>query len=343
MRRILVTGAFGQLGSELVPALRARYGVKRVVASDLAAPASRSPVTEGPHERLDCTELQQLRSVMRRHDVGEIYHLVAVLSAVAESDPEKAWRINVESLRNVLTAAREFGSRVFFPSSIAAFGASTPRIDTPQVTVQRPSTMYGVTKAAGELLCDYYAAHFGVDVRGLRLPGLISYVAPPGGGTTDYAVEMLRAAALGERYCCFLAPRTRLDMMYMPDAITAIIQLMEADAARLKHRNAYNVTAMSITPADLASQIREREPRFVVDYRIDPLRQSIADSWPQSLDASAAREDWGFAPRFGLAAMTEDMLCRLGVQVDTSKGARRQGGTGDAERKIAQNARGAAS
>jgi nucleoside-diphosphate-sugar epimerase len=342
MRRILVTGAFGQIGSELVPALRARYGVERVVASDLAAPAASSPAAERPHERLDCTELQEIRSVMRRHDVGEIYHLVAVLSAVGESDPEKTWRINVESLRNVLTAAREFGSRVFFPSSIAAFGASTPRVDTPQVTVQRPSTMYGVTKVAGELLCDYYAAHFGVDVRGLRLPGLISYVARPGGGTTDYAVEMLRAAALGERYCCFLAPQTRLDMMYMPDAVAAIMQLMAADPERLRHRNAYNVTAMSVTPAELAAQIRARAPGFMVDYRVDPLRQSIADSWPESLDASAAREDWGFAPRFELAAMAEDMLCRLAAQVDASRGARRHGGTGDAERKIAQSARGAA-
>jgi nucleoside-diphosphate-sugar epimerase len=340
MRRILVTGAFGQIGSELVPALRARYGVERVIASDLAASAPRFPATEGAYERLDCTQLQEICSVMRRHNVGEIYHLCAVLSAVAESDPEKAWRVNMESLRKVLTAAREMGSRVFFPSSIAAFGPSTPRVDTPQLTVQRPSTMYGVTKVAGELLCDYYAARFGVDARGLRLPGLVSYVAQPGGGTTDYAVEMLRAAALGERYSCFLAPQTRLDMMYMPDAVAAIIQLMEADPTRLNYRNAYNVTAMSVTPAELAAQIRERAPRFIVDYRVDPLRQFIADSWPQSLDASAARDDWGFAPRFGLAAMTEDMLCRLGG--DASKGARRQGGTDDAERKIAQNARGAA-
>ncbi len=342
MRRILVTGAFGQIGSELTPALRALYGVERVVASDLAASASKSPAAEGPYEHLDCTEPQELRALMRRHDVGEIYHLCAVLSAIAESDPERAWRVNMESLHNILLAARESGSRVFFPSSIAAFGPSTPRVDTPQVAVQRPSTMYGVTKVAGELLCDYYAARFGVDARGLRLPGLVSYVARPGGGTTDYAVEMLRAAAAGKRYSCFLAPQTRLDMMYMPDAVAAIIQLMEADPVRLKHRNAYNVTAMSVTPAELADQIRERAPRFIVDYRVDPLRQSIADSWPQSLDSGAAREDWGFAPRFGLAAMTEDMLCRLGGQSDASKGARRQGGTGDAERKIAQNARGAA-
>ena len=298
MRRILVTGALGQIGSELGPALRSRYGAERVVASDLAA-ASPSVTGEGPWEHLDCMELQELRAVIRQHDVGEIYHLAAKLSAIAETDPERAWRLNMGSLLNVLAAAREFGARVFFPSSIAAFGPSTPRVNTPQIAIQRPSTIYGVTKVAGELLCDYYAAALGVDVRGMRLPGLVSYVARPGGGTTDYAIEMLRAAACGQPYTCFLAPNTRLDMMYMPDAVTAIIQLMEANPVQLRHRNAYNVTAMSITPAELAAQIREHAPRFVVDYRVDPLRQSIADSWPQSLDASAAREDWGFAPRSG--------------------------------------------
>ncbi len=336
MRRILVTGALGQIGSELAPALRSRYGAERVVASDLAVASGRA-TGDGPWERLDCMELQEIRSVMRRHDVGEIYHLAAVLSAVAESDPESAWRINIESLLNVLTVAQGFEARVFFPSSIAAFGPTSPRVDTPQVAVQRPSTMYGVTKVAGELLCDYYAARLGVDVRGVRLPGLVSYVAQPGGGTTDYAVEMLRAAARGERYACFLAPNTRLDMMYMPDAVAAIIQLMEANPARLKHRNAYNVTAMSITPAELAAQICQCAPGFVVDYRVDRLRQSIADSWPQSLDASAAREDWGFAPRFGLAAMTEDMLRHLAAPIDTANGAQRI--TTDAEQKIAQNSR----
>ncbi|ARN81218.1 NAD-dependent epimerase/dehydratase family protein [Methylocystis bryophila] len=327
MRRLLVTGARGQIGSELVPALRSRYGVERVIASDLGA-----AVSEGPWEHLDCTDLEALRSVMLRHEVGEIYHLAAVLSAVAESDPGKAWRLNMASLENVLTAARELASRVFFPSSIAVFGPSTPRINTPQLAIQRPVTIYGVTKVAGELLCDYYATRFGVDVRGLRLPGLISYVAPPGGGTTDYAVEMLRAAARGEGYSCFLAPETRLDMMYMPDAVAAIIQLMEASAARLKHRTAYNVAAMSVTPAELAAEIRERLPQFILDYCVDPLRQSIADSWPQSLDVSAARDDWGFAPRFGLSAMTQDMLCHLAAQAQSAK-ARPPGGTSDAERK----------
>jgi nucleoside-diphosphate-sugar epimerase len=337
MRRILVTGAHGQIGSELVPALRARYGVDRVVASDLD-PAPRVGVTDGPYARMDCLERHEITAVMRRYDVGAIFHLAAMLSAVAEREPERAWRLNTGSLLLLLEAARDFDCQLFCPSSIAAFGPSTPRVGTPQDTLQRPATIYGVTKVAGELLCDYYASHFGVDVRGLRLPGLVSYVAPPGGGTTDYAVDMLRAAASGNRYTCYLAPQTRLDMMYMPDAIAAIIQLMEADAARLTHRNAYNVTAMSITPTQLAEQIRKHWPRFVVDYRVDSMRQAIAESWPQSLDDHVAREDWGFAPRFDLATMTEDMLRRLRLQSEAHRGE----STNHAKREIAQHARGAA-
>jgi nucleoside-diphosphate-sugar epimerase len=218
-------------------------------------------------------------------------------------------------LYNVLEAARQYRCRVFFPSSIGAFGPSTPRDHTPQVTIQRPTTMYGVTKASGELLCDYYAARFGVDVRGLRLPGLVSYVAPPGGGTTDYAVEIFYSALRYQHYRCFLGAATRLDMMYMPDATRAMIELMEADGGPLRYRNAYNITAMSISPADLAGEIRRHIPQFAIDYQVDPVRQSIADSWPRSLDDSAAREDWGWAPRFDLAAMTADMLARLGEKL----------------------------
>jgi nucleoside-diphosphate-sugar epimerase len=222
-------------------------------------------------------------------------------------------------LYSVLEAARQYRCQVFFPSSIGAFGPSTPREHTPQVTIQRPTTMYGVTKVAGELLCDYYASRFGVDARGLRLPGLISYVASPGGGTTDYAVEMFYQALRYQHYTCFLGADTRLDMMYMPDAIRAVIQLMEADAARLSYRNAYNVTAMSMAPAELAAEIRKHMPGFVIDYQVDPVRQSIADSWPRSLDASAARDDWGFAPRFDLASMTTDMLARLSAKLNAQK------------------------
>jgi nucleoside-diphosphate-sugar epimerase len=309
-RRILVTGALGQIGVELVPALRARYGAERVVASDLRAPPPKLSQEDAIHEIVDCAEPRQIDEAMRRHDVGVVYHLAALLSAVAERSPQSAWSVNMGGLSNLLEAARRFHCQLFFPSSIAAFGPSTPRVGTPQVTVQRPTTIYGVTKVAGELLCDYYATRLGVDVRGLRLPGLISHAASAGGGTTDYAVEMFHEAMRGERYRCFLAADTRLDMMYMPDAIGAMIELMEADVAQLRYRNAYNVTAMSVTPAELAAEICKHAPEFSVDYQSDPLRQSIADSWPQSLDASAAREDWGFTPRFDLAAMAADMFAR---------------------------------
>lgn len=314
MRRILVTGALGQIGSELIPALQDRYGAAQVVASDLRV-VPIEQLAGSASEHLDCTQPQQVLEVIRRHDIGTIYHLAALLSAVAEERPHVAWSVNMGGLYNVLEAARQYRCQVFFPSSIGAFGPSTPRAHTPQVTVQRPTTMYGVTKVAGELLCDYYANRFGVDTRGLRLPGLISYVAMPGGGTTDYAVEIFYSALRYKHYACFLKPDTRLDMMYMPDAIGAMIALMEADAKRLSHRNAYNVTAMSITPAELAAEIRRHIRDFVIDYQVDPARQAIADSWPQSLDDSAARKDWGFAPRYDLAAVTADMLKRLRAKV----------------------------
>lgn len=314
MRSILVTGALGQIGAELTPALRQRYGRWRVIASDLA----QAQPADDLYERLDCVASEAVADLVERRDIGAVYHLAALLSATAENRPEAAWSLNMGGLYNVLEAARRFQCQVFFPSSIAAFGPSTPRLCTPQVTVQRPTTIYGVTKVAGELLCDYYAARLGVDARGLRLPGLVSFAAPPGGGVTDYAVDMFRAAVRGARYSCFLAAKTRLDMMYMPDAINAIIGLMEADPQRLRFRNAYNVTGMSVAPGEIAGEIQKHIPSFAVDYRIDPLRQAIAESWPQSLDASAAREDWGFAPRFDLAAMTRDMLARLGSAIGSA-------------------------
>jgi nucleoside-diphosphate-sugar epimerase len=340
MRRILVTGALGQVGVELVPALRERYGAERVVASDLRAPPSGREREDRGYERLDCGDTEQVKDVMRRREIGVVYHLAALLSAVAERNPERAWSVNMGGLHNVLEAVRRCDSRLFFPSSIAAFGPSTPRMNTPQLAIQRPTTIYGVTKAAGELLCDYYARRFGVDARGLRLPGLVSYVASPGGGTTDYAVEMLRAAARRKHYSCFLDANTRLDMMYMPDAVGAMIKLMEAEPSRLRFRNAYNVTAMSITPAELAAEIRKHAPQFGVDYRVDRLRQDIADSWPQSLDASAAREDWGFSPRFDLSTMTRDMLARLSTTLgdqDTT-----DNGASNADSRTERGARGAA-
>ena len=318
-RSILVTGALGQIGSELVPALRERYGAERVVASDLRMPAKGAGWTAGPFEHLDCTEPQQIGEVVRRHQVGTIFHLAALLSAVAEEKPQAAWNLNMGSLYRVLEVTRRYGCKLFLPSSIGAFGPTTPRDATPQDTAQRPTTMYGVTKVAGELLCDYYALRFGVDARGLRFPGLISYVAPPGGGTTDYAVDIFYQAIRYRHYTCFLEPDTRLDMMYMPDAIKAIIDLMEADPARLVHRNAFNVTAMNVTPEELAAEIRKHVADFVLDYDVDPVRQAIADSWPRSMDDSAARKEWGWQPDYDLASMTEDMLDKLSAKLKFAK------------------------
>ncbi len=309
-RPILVTGALGQIGTELVAALRQRYGDETVIASDLQMLPAGAPTT-GSHEHLDCTDIRQLAELVRRHDVGTIYHLAALLSATAEAKPQVAWSLNMSSLYNVLEVARQYRARVFFPSSIGAFGPTTPQERTPQVTIQRPTTMYGITKVAGELLCDYYAHRFGVDARGLRLPGLISHTALPGGGTTDYAVEIFHQAVRYRRYSCFLAAETRLDMMYMPDAIRGMVGLMEADSGRLRFRNAYNVTAMSVTPGEIADEIRRHIPQFAIDYHVDPVRQAIAESWPRSLDDTAARNDWGWSPEFDLAAMTTDMLDRV--------------------------------
>jgi nucleoside-diphosphate-sugar epimerase len=311
MRKILVTGAQGQIGQELVPALRERYGAANVVASDIRALPAGREAREETFEVLDCTQPDQIEAAVRRHDIDGIYHLAALLSATAEDKPQAAWHLNMDSLYLMLEAARKHGCALFFPSSIGAFGPATPRDQTPQDTLQRPTTMYGVTKVAGELLCDYYALRFGVDTRGLRFPGLVSHVAPPGGGTTDYSVEIFYQAIRERRYTCPLRSDTRLDMMYMPDAIRAMIELMEADPAGLAHRNAFNVTAMAVTPEELAAEIRKHIPDFVIDYDVDPVRQAIADSWPRSLDDGAARSEWHWAPRYDLSAMTAGMLEKL--------------------------------
>jgi len=318
MGNILVTGALGQIGSELVAALRAERGVAAVVSSDIRMqPATHADrPANGPFEFVDTTDVHQLRDVVRKHEITSIYHLAALLSAVAEEKPHVAWQVNMDGLYGVLEVARAYGCAVFFPSSIGAFGPGTPRRGTPQDTLQRPTTMYGVTKVAGELLCDYYQRRFGVDTRGVRFPGLISYVAPPGGGTTDYAVEIFHHAIRHGRYQCFLRPDTRLDMMYMPDAINAILGVMSADPSRLVHRNAFNVTAMNFTPRELAAEIRKHIPAFRIDYQIDPVRQAIADSWPQSLDDSAARAEWDWCPEFDLPALVRDMLENLSRQAD---------------------------
>jgi nucleoside-diphosphate-sugar epimerase len=312
MKKILVTGSLGQIGSELVVTLRERHGADRVVASDIRMMPASSRGANGPFEYLDCTDLRNLQETVRRHEIGTIYHLAALLSAVAEEKPHIAWNVNMGGLYRVLEVARQAGCSVFFPSSIGAFGPTTPHEQTPQDTIQRPTTLYGVTKVAGELLCDYYHQRFGVDTRGVRFPGIISHVTKPGGGTTDYAVEIFHDAIRHRRYSCFLQADTRLDMMYMPDAVRAAIDVMEADATRLRHRNAFNVTAMNFTPAELAAAIRRHVDGFTIDYDVDPVRQGIADSWPNSLDDSAAREEWGWAPEYGLEEMTADMLAQLG-------------------------------
>ena len=310
MKRILVTGAAGQIGTELVPALLARYEGAEVVATDIQE--LRDPLPEGARfDTLDCTDAAAVRRAVDDHGIDTIYHLAAILSATAEGVPQRAWDVNSNGLLYVLEAAREHGCATFVPSSIAAFGPTTPRDPTPQDTIQRPTTMYGVTKVGGELLCDYYHSRYGVDVRGLRYPGLISYVAPPGGGTTDYAVQIFHAALRDGRYTCYLEPDTQLDMMYMPDALRAAMELMDAQADRLEHRNAFNVTAMQLTPESLAGSIRRHMPDFEIEYDVDPVRQRIAEGWPRRIDDSAARREWRWRPEYDQAAMVEDMLARL--------------------------------
>ena len=310
LKRILITGAGGQIGSWLVPRLRELYGEANVLATDvrhLGPEFSES----GPFQVLDAMDAEAVGRCVMQHKADTVYHLAAILSATGEKDPRLAWQVNMASLEAVLEVAREQGCAVFTPSSIGAFGPDTPKDPTPQDTIMRPATMYGITKVAGELLCDYYHTRYGVDTRGVRFPGLISYGAPPGGGTTDWAVDIYYKAVSDGRYTCFLGPDSQLDMMYMPDAIDALIGIMEADAARLRHRNAFNVTAMQLTPTGLAEEIRKHIPDFEIDYDIDPVRQAIADSWPDRIDDSAAREEWDWSPSFDAAAMTVDMLEHL--------------------------------
>lgn len=312
MERILVTGALGQIGSELVGQLRQRYGVSNVIASDLHQSDSHSEMmAAGPFEAANIVDGQRVLEVVKKYKVGTIINLAALLSAVGEENPQELWSVNMNGLYNILEIAREEGCAVFTPSSIAAFGASTPLQMTPQDTIQRPSTIYGVSKVAGELLCDYYYSKFNVDTRGVRFPGLISSEALPGGGTTDYAVHIYYAALKDKKYSCFIAEGTKMPMMYMPDAIDAMIKLLEADPAKLKHRNAFNVSAMSFAPEDIYAEIKKHIPEFTMTYDVCPVRQAIAESWPDSLDDSAAREEWGWKPTYDLAAMTADMIEKL--------------------------------
>jgi len=308
--RILVTGAAGQIGSELVPELRRRYGAENVVAAFHRTPLPPSIRDSGPCVRLDVMERSSIMEAVITHRIEVVYHLAAILSARGEEDPQLTWRVNTEGLYNVLEVAREHGvTRIFWPSSIAVFGPKTPKDAAPQDTVLSPTTMYGVTKVAGEPLCDYYHRRYGMDIRCLRFPGIISAETLPGGGTTDYAVEMFYAAVRGETYRCFVRPDTVLPMLYMPDCLNAILGIMEAESAKLRHR-VYNIGGVSFSAAELAAEIERHIPGFRVEYAPD-FRQEIADSWPRSMDDTPAREDWGWSPAYDLPRMVEDMLRRL--------------------------------
>jgi nucleoside-diphosphate-sugar epimerase len=310
MKRILVTGSNGQIGYELVPYLRKVYGAENVLAT--ARSKKPGPVSEGgPFELLEVRDGKTFSKLMSNFKAGAVIHLAGILSAKGEANPQESWDINAGGCFTALECARENGAAFFFPSSIAAFGPSTPADNTPQVTIQRPTTIYGVAKVTGELLCDYYHKKFGLDTRGLRFPGLISYEALPGGGTTDYAVHIYYEALSQGRYTSYIAQGTHMDMMYMPDALEAVVQLMEADPSRLINRNAYNISAMSVAPEDIAESIRKVIPSFEIDYDVDPERQAIADSWPNSLDCSAAKEEWDFSPAYDLDRMTREMLEKL--------------------------------
>lgn len=291
--------------------LRDIYGADQVIATDIRKNEDDPVVQSGPFEVLDVTDGNRMFELAKKHGVDTIMHLAALLSATAEAKPLLAWNLNMGGLVNALEAARELNCQFFTPSSIGAFGPTTPKDNTPQDTIQRPTTMYGVNKVSGELLCDYYYQKFGVDTRGVRFPGLISYVAPPGGGTTDYAVDIYYKAIQHGAYTSYIGKGTYMDMMYMPDALNAIVSLMEADASKLIHRNAFNVTAMSIEPEDVAAAIRKHIPEFTLSYEVDPVRQAIADSWPNSIDATAAMQEWGFKAEYDLDKMTEDMLAKL--------------------------------
>jgi nucleoside-diphosphate-sugar epimerase len=308
MKNILVLGAAGQIGSELVPYLRKIYGDKAVVATYRSTPLIPEVMEGGPCENMNAMDADVFYGVVKKYGIDTIINLVAVLSATGEANPTQAWKINMDSMIHSLEIAREIKGAVFLPSSIGAFGPTTPMDNTPQDTLMRPTTIYGVSKVAAELMGDYYFVKYGVDCRGLRYPGIISNVTLPGGGTTDYAVEIYYEAIKNKSYTCNLGAGTFLDMMYMPDALRSLVELMEADPSKLKHRNCFNVTAMSFDPELIAAEIRKHIPEFKLHYDVNPVKQAIANSWPNSMDQTAAREEWGWKPEYDLASMTVDML-----------------------------------
>ena len=319
MKKILVTGSVGQIGSELTMALRKKHGNDNVLATGRKTKPSETLLNSGPFEFIDIVKKETVEKVVKDYDIDTIYNMAAILSATGEEKPLLCWDVNMNGLYNILELAREYEmTRVFVPSSIAAFGPETPRIDTPQETVLKPKTMYGVTKVAGELLADYYFKRFNVDVRGVRYPGIISSETLPGGGTTDYAVAIYYEAIKNKRYTCFVKKDTTLPMMYMPDCIKGTIDLMEVDLSKLKHHSDFNLASMSFSAGELASEIKKHIPEFICDYKPD-FRQAIADSWPQSIDDSAARKEWGWKPSYNLSSMTKDMLEKLGKRHEEGK------------------------
>lgn len=311
MKNVLVIGSTGQIGSELTMKLRGIYG-GNIVAGYIPGQEPKGELLEsGPSAIVDITNEQQIAETVSKYKVDTIYNLAALLSAVAEAKPQLAWKIGMGGLFNVLEVAREMHCAVFTPSSIGVFGNNTPKDKTPQDTIRNPRTMYGVTKVSGELLSDYYNIRFGVDTRSVRFPGLVSYVTPPGGGTTDYAVDIYYSAAKGEKFVCPIKQGTFMDMMYMPDGLRAAIEIMEADSTKFVHRNSFNIASMSFDPEIIYNNIKKYVPDFQMEYDVDPLRQAIAESWPNSLDDTCAREEWGWKPEYDLDSMTQDMLAKL--------------------------------
>lgn len=312
MKNILIIGSTGQIGSELTRALRARYGSSHVVAGYIVGAEPKGDLLEGgPAEIADVTDGQHIADVVKKYNIDTIYNLAALLSVVAESRPRLAWKIGIDGLWKVLEVARENQCAVFTPSSIGSFGVDTPHDNTPQDTIQRPRTIYGISKVTTELLSDYYHLKYGVDTRSVRFPGIISYLTLPGGGTTDYAVDIYYSAVKGEKFVCPIAQGTLMDMMYMPDALKAAIHIMEADGSRLVHHNGFNVAAMSFDPETIFQAIKAHKPDFQMEYQVDELKQSIADSWPNKMDDTCARTEWDWAPDYDLNSMTADMLVNL--------------------------------
>lgn len=308
MKNILIVGSTGQIGSELSIKLRSIYGDSNVICGYFKPPYPENFFEAGPTVEIDATNKQQIADTVKKYKIDTIYNLAAILSATAEKNPKLGWDVGLNSLMNCLDVANELKCAVFTPSSIGAFGPNTPKDKTPQDTVQRPNTVYGITKVMGELLSDYYYTRWGVDTRSVRFPGIISNLTHPGGGTTDYAVEIYYNAVKEEKFICPLKPGTFMDMMYMPDALNAAVNIMEADPAKLIHRNSFNIASMSFDPEMIHNAIKKHYPGFVMEYDIDPLKQSIADSWPNSLDDTCARQEWGWCPEYDLEKMTTDMI-----------------------------------